>query len=69
MRPDGIWVLTIDTKTNPIMRVAEMTMIHEMCHQENLISGANEGQDHDMDKAHERCMLSVARQGGFNGLW
>lgn len=67
-REDGSWVIVIDRKGHPVERQAEMTLIHEMCHQEVMIAGSSAGLD-GHSGAFEACMESVANHGGFKDLW
>jgi hypothetical protein len=67
-RADGSWVILIDKESHPREKEAEMTLIHEMCHQENIISHNDEGIDgHSL--AFQACMLSKAKNGAFEFLW
>lgn len=65
---DGTWQIDIDIKSHPLEKEAEMTLIHEMCHQDSRISGADQGLD-GHSGAFEACMVHVAERGGFKGLW
>lgn len=62
------WLIRIDPAMHPTQKQAEMSLFHEMCHQEDKIAGADEGLD-SHSNAFEVCMLSIAKQGGFKGLW
>ena len=67
-RPDGSSLMLIDRGSNPIEKQAEMTMIHEMCHQENYLLKADEGVDgHSL--AFQSCMVRLADAGAFRDLW
>jgi len=67
-RSDDTWLITIDPEMHATEKQAEMSLLHEMCHQEDKIAGADEGLD-SHSNAFEGCMLSIAKQGGFKGLW
>jgi hypothetical protein len=67
-RGDGTWLIEIDRQSHALEKQAEMSEIHEMCHQSDIISGADEGLD-SHSNAFEACMLSVAKRGGFKGTW
>jgi hypothetical protein len=62
--PDGTWLITIDRATNVTEGEAKLTEAHEICHV------ATHGQEFD---AHgpkfETCMVQLANQGAFKGLW
>src|SRR5260221_4664380 len=34
-REDDTWVIFVDREANPVERQAELTLIHEMCHQQD----------------------------------
>jgi len=65
---DDTWIITIDPNMRATEKQAEMSLIHEMCHQQDKVSGASEGLDGHSD-AWAACMLSVAKRGGFKNLW
>lgn len=65
---NGQWIIRIDPSANPTEKQAEMSLIHEQCHEEDFIRGADEGLDQH-SRAHEACMERVASQRGFFGLW
>lgn len=67
-RADGSWLIVVDRAGHPTERQAEMTMIHEMCHQETRIAKADAGLD-GHSGSFEACMESVANHGGFKDLW
>lgn len=67
-RPDGTWIIFIDTETHPLEKEAEMTLIHEMCHQDNKVSNNEEGFDGHGDQ-FQACMIQHAKNGVFKGLW
>jgi hypothetical protein len=67
-RYDGTWLIEIDTKTNPTEKQAEMTLVHESCHQEDTVQGKNEGLD-GHGEAFQTCMLNKAQDGIFKDLW
>lgn len=63
-----IWVLTVDPRWHSTEKQAEMSELHEMCHEEDMINGEDEGFDqHSL--AFEACMESIAKRGGFKNLW
>lgn len=66
--PDDTWVISIDIVSNPIEKQAELTMIHEACHQQDLMRGEDEGVD-GHGEAFQACMLEKAGRGAFKGLW
>ena len=63
-RADGSFEIIIDRKTNPILRQAKLTLIHEQCHiatwQEELDSHGRKFQE---------CMVDKAVHGAFHDLW
>ncbi len=67
-RENGIWLIEIDIKTHPTEKQAEMDLAHEMCHQDDLISGVSEGLDFHSN-AWKACMIHLAQNGVFDGLW
>ena len=68
IRDDGTWLITIDRGMHKTEKQAEMSLIHEMCHQEDFQGKANEGLD-GHSYAFQACMVSVAERGGFKDLW
>lgn len=62
------WTISIDVEAHPTEKQAEMTLVHEMCHEWDHVHDINEGED-GHNSAHEDCMLSVAKKGGFHDLW
>lgn len=65
---DGTYIITIDPRIHAVEKQAEMTELHEMCHEEDMINEENEGMD-GHSYAFEACMESVAKRGGFRHLW
>lgn len=68
-RRDQTWYIAINSEGHPTERQAEMTLIHEMCHQYvvgtlHKVSGLD-----DNDKGFQACMKNVANQDGFEDLW
>lgn len=60
----GASLIVVDRTTNPTSRGALMTLIHEMCHVKT------NGKEFDVHgPKFQGCMLDVAEQGGFRGLW
>ena len=56
----------INPYANRAQPVAIATMIHEICHIATLQRGHGDG-GHDKD--WQNCMLNVAKEGGFEGVW
>lgn len=67
IRADESWLITIDRKTNPTNGQAELTEMHEICHVYLYSKGDAEFNSHG-DK-FQACMLRLANQGAFKGLW
>jgi hypothetical protein len=65
---DERWIIRIDRRSNPTINSADMSLLHEMCHEQDKISGQNEGLDGHSD-AFEACMVSLAQRGAFKGKW
>ena len=63
-RPDGSILILIERKLNPAPRVAEITAFHEACH---VKTHGQEFDDHG--PKFEACMVHLADQGAFKGLW
>lgn len=63
---DGTWLIIVDEKTNPTQRQADMSLIHEMCHQYVYILHKPIGLE---DEDIQSCMINVANQGGFRDRW
>lgn len=57
--------IVLDKASNKILRVAKMTLLHEMCHLDPDASKALDIHGREFDA----CMLKVAEQGGFHDLW
>lgn len=65
---DRRFTIRIDILSHPLEKEAEITLIHEACHQSVKLSNGNEGLDgHSGD--FQACMIHVASVGGFNDLW
>ena len=65
---DGEWLISIDKKMNPIEKQAEMSLIHEMCHQYDFVQNIDEGLSGHNEKWYG-CMLRVAEAGGMKDRW
>lgn len=65
---DGIFIITIDPRVHAVEKQAEMTELHEMCHEEDMVMHEDEGFD-GHSYAFEACMESIAKRGGFRHLW
>jgi hypothetical protein len=65
---DGLWHIQIDPHYNTTEEQAEMSLIHEDCHQYDSINGIDEGEDKHGQKFQD-CMIRIADKGGFKGLW
>jgi hypothetical protein len=64
----GPYYIHIDRKRHPLEKEAEITLIHEVCHQYDQIHKISEGLD-SHGVGFQNCMLHVAQRGGFNDLW
>ena len=62
--PLNHFVIKIDRATNPALRQARMTQIHEECH---IYTWERDHGNHGPE--FESCMQMVALQGGFRDLW
>ncbi len=58
--------ISIDGDTNPVPRVAEMTLIHEVCHV-YVDTTAPEFNEHGDN--FQSCMLERAKEGTLRDLW
>lgn len=67
-RTDGTFSMTINKKFHPTLKQAEMTELHEMCHEEDLINDRDEGID-SHSNAFQACMKRVAVAGGMSPIW
>jgi hypothetical protein len=67
-RSDGSFLITIDTKTHPLEKEAELTLLHELCHVDDKVAGASEGWDGHSD-AFQACMQHLAANGALKDLW
>lgn len=71
-RKDNSFLITIDRKTNPILKTADLTMLHEMCHVRldgKMFLAVGESTLDAHGPAHEACMLDLAKQGAMKDLW
>lgn len=73
-RADGTWVIVVDRASHVVERQAEMTLVHEMCHQAVMggymrFAGQKDSGLDGHSGAFEACMRSVANRGGFKDLW
>jgi hypothetical protein len=71
-RTGGGYLIVIDQKTNPILKIADGTLVHEMCHVKlnsikDLAVGSNELDNHG--PSFQACMLDIAAKGGFKDIW
>jgi hypothetical protein len=69
---NGSYLIVIDQKTNPILKTADGTLIHEMCHIKlnsirDLTFTSKELEDHG--PSFQACMLDKASQGAFKDIW
>jgi len=63
-RADGTFSILLDRGTNTNFRVARLTEFHEICH---VKTWAQEFDDHGIK--FRACMLQLAEEGAFEGLW
>lgn len=63
-RSDGSFSIILDRRTNTTFRVARMTEYHEICHVKTWGQG-----DFDHGIQFQTCMVQLANQGAFEGLW
>src|SRR5579885_360065 len=75
-RPDGSVLISIDPRLNPDLREADMSLLHEMCHEKlelriNVPAGytAIESSLDPHGPAHEQCMIDLAERHAFHDLW
>lgn len=61
----GQFLIRIDRRKNPILKQAEMSLIHEMCH----IDTWEDPTSHKHGEGFQVCMRRLAQQGAFNNLW
>lgn len=60
--------IQIDKKSNPTGSEAAMTLLHEECHVYTRINDTfDENKPHG--RAFQTCMMNLALQGAFQGLW
>jgi hypothetical protein len=65
---DGIWHIEIDPKLHATEKQGEMSLLHEMCHQDDKIKGIDEGLD-SHNENFQACMQRLAVKGAFRDLW
>lgn len=63
-RDDGSFQIVIDRKSNPVLRQAEMTELHEECH---IATWKEEFDAHGIK--FQQCMVDKAVHGAFHDLW
>jgi hypothetical protein len=71
-RDDGSYLIIIDKSTNPILKTADFTLLHEMCHiklngTSEIAIGSKELDIHG--PAFQTCMLDLATRGAFKDIW
>lgn len=60
----GIRQIRIDRKTNPVIRQAQLTLLHEMCHIKT------DGREFDVHGIKwQACMVDLAEHGAMHDLW
>lgn len=60
----GIRQIRIDRKTNPVIRQAQLTLLHEMCHIKT------DGRELDVHGIKwQACMVDLAEHGAMHDLW
>ena len=60
----GARQIRVDKSTNPVLKQAEMTLLHEMCH---VKTDAKELDSHGLK--WQACMVDLADHGAFHDLW
>lgn len=76
-RSDGSFIIRVDPKLHAVVKQAQMTLFHEMCHEKNLLNinvatGTTRVQSEGLDghgDAHESCMTELGKKGAFKDLW
>lgn len=76
-RADGSFIIQVDPKLHAVLKQAQMTLLHEMCHEKNLlninvIAGTTKVESEGLDShayAFDSCMLDIAKKGAFKDLW
>ena len=60
----GVRQIRIDRKTNPVLRQAQLTLLHEMCH---IKTDGRELDNHGIK--WQACMVNLAEHGAMHDLW
>jgi len=76
-RSDGSFVILVDPKYHVALKQAQMTLLHEMCHEKNLlqiniVAGTTKDESEGLEghgAAFDTCMLNIAQHGAFKDLW
>jgi SprT-like family len=61
--------IEIDTKTNVAGITAELSLLHEMCHVDNMIHNGGVPLEDQHGKEFQTCMKTLALEGAFQKLW
>lgn len=61
--------IEIDTKTNVAGITAELSLLHEMCHVDNMIHNGGVPLVDQHGKEFQTCMKTLALEGAFQKLW
>lgn len=64
---DGSFSIRIDRGWNPVQRVANFTLLHEMCHVYVHVNGSESFDSHG--NQWQDCMMMLAKEGAFKDLW
>jgi hypothetical protein len=65
---EHLYKILVDKRYHSTMKDADITLLHESCHEYNFIQHIDEG-GAGHGPAFQACMLRVAIMGGFSDLW
>ncbi len=63
----NFYQIEFNIKYGPSPKQEKMTLLHEQCHLEQLVTGQMEFEDHG--KKWQACMHRLANEGAFENLW
>jgi hypothetical protein len=73
--PDGRFLIRIDPKMHAVLRQADMTLLHEMCHVKRdlhiyiTVGTTKDDLLDDHGDSFQSCMIDLAKRGACQNLW